>query len=99
MNDKLIAKFTTNAYLGGSLITPSTIYLFNDYMKISKLSSNIINREEQIIRYSKITDLFVSKGIFSSSIIFTLESGKEIEIKGLIKSDAERIKQLINSNS
>lgn len=99
MDDKLIAKFTTNAYLGGSLITPSTIYLFNDYMKISKLSSNIINREEQIIRYSKITDLFVSKGIFSSSIIFTLESGKEIEIKGLIKSDAERIKQLINSNS
>lgn len=99
MDDKLIAKFTTNAYLGGSLITPSTIYLFNDYMKISKLSSNIINREEQIIRYSKITDLFVSKGIFSSSIIFTLESGKEIEIKGLIKSDAERIKQLINSYS
>jgi len=99
MDDKLISKFSTNAYLGGSLITPSTIYLFADYMKLSKLSSNIINREEQIIRYNKITDLFVSKGIFSSSIIFTLESGKEIEINGLIKSDAERIKQLITSNS
>lgn len=99
MEDKLIAKFTTNAYLGGSLITPSTIYLFSEYMKISKLSSTVINREEQTVRYSKITDLFVSKGIFSSSIIFTLESGKEIEINGLIKSDAERIKQLITSNS
>jgi hypothetical protein len=99
MDDKLITKFSTNAYLGGSLITPSTIYLFADYMIISKLSSTIINHEEQIVRYSKITDLLVSKGIFSSSIIFTLESGKEIEINGLTKSDAERIKQLITSNS
>jgi hypothetical protein len=99
MDDKLIAKYSTNAYLGGSLITPSTIYLFADYMKISKLSSTMINREEQIVRYNKITDLFVSKGVFSSSIIFTLESGKEIEINGLIKSDAESIKQVITSNS
>ena len=68
-------------------------------MKISKLSTTIISSEEQIIRYSKLTDLFVSKGIFSSSIILTLESGKEIEINGLTKSDAERIKQLITSNS
>jgi hypothetical protein len=99
MDDKLIAKFSTNAYLGGSLITPSTIYLFADYMKISKLSSTIISSEEQIIRYSKITDLFINKGVFSSSINFTLESGKEIEMNGLTKSDAERIKQLIISNS
>jgi len=99
MEDKLIDKFSTNAYLGGSLITPSTICLFIDYMKISKLSSTMINREEQIIRYIKITDLFVSKGIFSSSINLTLESGKEILINGLIKSDAEKIKHIIVSNS
>ncbi len=94
---------------GGSLITPTTVFITNKRIIIMNRASAGLRKDFEIIPYNKITSVRLEHGIISSSVFVRVEGydkdvgllshGKEEgEIDGLKNRDAQELVRMLNEN-
>jgi hypothetical protein len=88
-------EFQASRFKGHRLFTPNVIRVWPD--RIEEYEHHAIRKKEtRTISYQQVSEVSLSRGLVWSDISIESTGGKSIALEGVPKSDAERVKALLD---
>ena len=88
-------EFQASRWKGGRLFAPNVIRIWPD--RIEEYESHALRRKEtRAIGFQQVSEVSLARGLVWSNISVESTGGKSVALEGIPKSDAERVKGLID---
>ncbi len=89
-------EFQASRFKGGRLFTPNVIRVWPDRVEEYEFHA-LRKKETRTISYQQVSEVSLARGLVWSDISIESTGGKSFALQGVPKSDAERVKSLLDA--